>query len=245
MGKVTTLNFFAAIPGRATLDKELTALHFRVLMVIAGRDRMSRNGQYCWESSTKLADRIGCNAKCFSSAVSELESMGYLETQKSENDKRKRGVRVVYDLEEDAVGIGVDLEKCRSRQASHSSRERLPDGNQSRVSRLPDSNHSRVMKQEEDQQYQHDKEIRPKPNILGINQYNTHKCRPGSGKTGPARYRDPDAEIARRFGNNGWEVLQAIDDETLRYLKRQLWKGTLDDKDLRSAVLEVRRVASG
>ncbi|UKK92062.1 helix-turn-helix domain-containing protein [Brucella pseudogrignonensis] len=132
MDKVQPINFFAAIPGRASRDERLTGLHFRVLCTVAGHDRMGRNGQCCWAGRDTLARLVGCNPSRLSSAVSELIDLGYLEEHRHEDDGRRKGYRVVYLIDQDAAGIGSKLKE-----------DRLPDGNVSHSNRLRNGNLNR------------------------------------------------------------------------------------------------------
>ena len=69
MGKVTDLKFFAALPGRVVSIKELTALDFRVLGIIAFHDRMGRNGQGSWVSRSRIAFLAKCDPVSVSTSM--------------------------------------------------------------------------------------------------------------------------------------------------------------------------------
>ena len=113
MSKVQTLHYFAAIPGRALKNDDLTALDFRVMMVIAGHDRMQRNGQGCWIHRDKLAARVGCTPQNFSKSVQKLIAAGLLRMRDIPGDARKKSFMLVYEAGEDARAIGVPDDKIR------------------------------------------------------------------------------------------------------------------------------------
>lgn len=122
MSRVIDPRYFAAVPGRAVRDKDISGLQFRALAAIAGHDRMGRNGQGCWAGRKAMAERIGCTETSFSEAVSWLVKNEYIEVMLSETDGRKRGYRVVYQTAEDAKGIGAKLKADRSADADVSDR---------------------------------------------------------------------------------------------------------------------------
>ena len=123
MSRVIDPRYFAAVPGRAVRDKDISGLQFRALAAIAGHDRMGRNGQGCWAGRKAMAERIGCTETSFSEAVSWLVKNGYVEVMLSETDGRKRGYRVLYETAEDAKGIGAKLKGDRSADADASVRK--------------------------------------------------------------------------------------------------------------------------
>ncbi len=133
-------NYFAAIPGRATGDTRLAAVHFRVLMAIAGFDRMSRNGQGCWAGRDKLAELVKCNPTSLSTAIKNLVDWGYLSIERSEVDRRLKGYRVAYDPAADALGIGGQK---RSPAGSGDAAETLENSNLSEEDTSANSNLSR------------------------------------------------------------------------------------------------------
>jgi hypothetical protein len=227
MGKVTTLNFFAALPGRVTTDDRLTGLHFRILATIAGHDRMGRNGQSCWLGRDKLAIRVGCNPTNLSTAISDLISWGYLEAEQSEQDKRRKGFRVVYVAKDDAAGIGAKLKEYE-----------LPAGNVvSLQNTLPESDVFDERHADKNKQNQMVREFRAEPNIFGRNQDIAQKRGFGMGASSERkRYGAATHEpLARLFGNDGWEVLSTLPEDELKWLQRKYSDGILCADDLMHA----------
>lgn len=258
MGKVTTLNYFGALPGRASHDRRLTALHFRVLLVIAGHDRMGRNGQCCWAGRKKLAARVGCDPSSLSSAISDLVDMEYLQEERHENDGRKKGFRVIYKAEEDAPGIGIEFQKNRFPDENLSDENRLADENLSAGDRFPDRNISRDEDPTNTQQKQCVESYDRKPNILRRNKtyksedstyrsedqkYHPQKHHPEVGKKlyGPNTH----ATIVQALGPDGWGILTSLPPPMLEYLEQRVTDGTLNDEDLMIARREAREAAHG
>jgi len=127
MSKVVNLNYFAALPGRAIVDKELTGLQLRIIAVVAAHDRMGRNGQCCWAGRKAMAARVGCTEGSFSEAMTVLVKRGYIEVEQDTEDARRRGYRVVYQTDEDAAGMGFKPTVNRSADADPSDRDRSAD----------------------------------------------------------------------------------------------------------------------
>ena len=249
MGKVTTLNFFAALPGRAATDDRLTALHFRVLMVIAGYDRMGRNGQCCWAGRKKLASRAGCHPNSLSAAISELVGMGYVAEERHESDGRKKGFRVVYDAEKDARGIGIERQENRS-SPDYLSRKRRSVGDPSRredrsatdypsvEDRSPDDHLSDQLSEEKRNKIQRLIDEAHKPNILRRNvRYKSEDCKVPYG----ARTHETIVQALKPY--NGWGILLSLPQATREYLEQRCTDGLLNEEDLLRARLEAGRVA--
>lgn len=247
MGKVKTLNYFAAIPGRASSDDRLTALHFRVLMVIAGYDRMGRNGQCCWAGAKKLAARAGCHPKRLSTAISDLTSFGYLTVLQGETDKRKRGYRVVYTAKVDAAGIGIQLQDNGLQDGNLKSRK----GTQYDESRLRDSNLSTSEELENTQAYQQVSDGPIETQYIPLKQNNNRRyggeALLGNG-SGRQRYgADTHPELVDRLGDGnaqkGWDILIELNDDTREWLEQRCSDGTLDVADVLAAQSEFRQKA--
>ena len=86
-----------AMPFRCLGDRRLTALHFRVLGVIATHDRLSRvkGGQGCWAGQKRIAGAVGTGKSHVSEAIADLSDWGYLKVEKGKGETRKV-YRVVY-----------------------------------------------------------------------------------------------------------------------------------------------------
>ena len=241
MGEVKVLNFFAAIPGRASMDENLTGLHFRTLMVIAGHDRMGRNGQCCWIGREKLAARVGCHPSSLSTSITDLISLGYLEVVKSESDGRKRGYRVIYDTNADAAGIGASPRKNRLRDGNLSHESRLRDGNLS-LSEKPDKN---VVFQSVTDNFPETQYIQYKQNIETRGRREPSL---GSGTGGEFYGVNTHPELVERLGagntQQGWEHLMNLSDETRKWLEHRCSDGTLDADNILTALSEARRLRS-
>jgi hypothetical protein len=127
-----THDCFAALPERALADARLTAVHFRVLGVIALHDRRSgprQEAEGCWASHQTMASEIRQAASHFSAAAKELAIWGYLTRDRHHSDQRRWVYRVIYkegecyvcpELSRSAYWLG-----CRD-LARHSWDEPLP-----------------------------------------------------------------------------------------------------------------------
>lgn len=166
MGEVATINYFAAIPGRANRDDRLSGLHFRVLGTIAGHDRMGRNGQCCWAGRATLAKLVDCHPSRLSTAISDLIEWGYLDEERHKDDGRKKGYRVIYEAAPDAAGIGSKMKENRLQDGNLSEADRLPKRNPSSRNRLPDRNNSISGNADKAQRFQGVAFELPKLNIL-------------------------------------------------------------------------------
>jgi DNA-binding MarR family transcriptional regulator len=89
--------YFVPLPRRAMTDPRLTALHWRVLAVIAAHDRLSKNGAGCWASQQRLADLAKCSYTRVSDTLTDLRTWGYNVTERHPTDERRRVHRIVYD----------------------------------------------------------------------------------------------------------------------------------------------------
>lgn len=229
MSNVAPLNFFCAVPGRAVLDDTLTALDLRVLMVIASRDRMGRNGQLCWERPEKLAARIKCHPKRFRQSIGKLIEAGYLREGRSEHDGRRKGWAVFYDAEQDAPGIGVDLTKTRERNGSLSRQTREPTRSLSQPNEPASNPHSqRALAHSRDD-----------PNIFSKTGIYIPEGSREAGKSRKLYGPDTHSVLAERFG--GWEPLLALSHDTIVFLERCVSDGTLTDDDVANALREAQQ----
>ncbi len=98
---------FAAIPIRATADTRLGGPDHRLLGTIARYDRFGRNGAGCYVNGRKLAQEAGINYKHLGRQTQRLEAFGYITTEPSQTDKRRKIYSVLYD-EAEIVTCGGD-----------------------------------------------------------------------------------------------------------------------------------------
>ncbi|MGE6739660.1 helix-turn-helix domain-containing protein [Allorhizobium pseudoryzae] len=248
MGEISTINYFAAIPGRANRDDRLSGLHFRVLGTIAGHDRMGRNGQCCWAGRNKLADLVGCHPSRLSTAISDLIEWGYLEEQRHESDGRKKGYRVVYEAAADAAGIGSKPKGDRLQDSNLSEAERLPDRNQSAGNRLRKRDNSDDQNTKNVQVNHGFDDLRPKLNILGRNQDITQKQGFGGGGKGSGSAQHLTNKLVEALGGGsqtvGWELYGGLPEEDRSWLERRLWQGALTAEDVHQARLTARKAVA-
>ncbi|MDQ0318761.1 hypothetical protein QO002_000899 [Pararhizobium capsulatum DSM 1112] len=242
MSKVTTLNFFVALPGRVLSDDDLTALDFRVLGVVAAHDRMGRNGQCCWAGQKKLAAMVKCDPTRLSNSLSKLVNRKYLQELRDENDKRRKGFRVIYVADKDAAAIGSKVRDRLPDGNVNSASDRLPDGNASGPDRLPNSHlngNTEVMKGKINQAL---KSAMPNPNIFCEAEHIPLKGGFGGGK------KPPDRVLADLLGNGdsgaGWNMLTQLPDEVLHHLRERYAAGDLDPGDLLQARDAIRKAAN-
>ena len=87
---------FAAIPIRAMSDTRLGGPDFRLLGTIARYDRFGRNGAGCYVNGRKLAQEAGINYKHLGRQTQRLEAFGYITTEPSQTDKRRKIYSVLY-----------------------------------------------------------------------------------------------------------------------------------------------------
>jgi DNA-binding MarR family transcriptional regulator len=111
MAVIKARNYFAAIPGRAIEDQNLSSLDLRVMAAVAAHDRMGRNGQPCRASLKTLAGKVGARDTSVSIALNRLSVRGYLEPLPVASDARRKAWRVIYDESADAAAMGVLLPK--------------------------------------------------------------------------------------------------------------------------------------
>lgn len=240
MSKVATLNFFVALPGRFLSDDDLTVLDLKVLGVIAAHDRMGRNGQCCWAGQKKLATLVRCDPTRLSTSISKLVKKGYLIELRSEEDKRRKGFRVVYIAEEDAAAIGSKVKENRLPNGNlNSDGNRLPDRNANGADRLPERNpnpHAETRKRQLDQAI---KSSLPNPNIFCEAEHIPLKGGSGTGK------KPPDRVLAELLGSGdsaaGWRMLAELPEDELRRLRDRHADGTIDPGDLMQAREMVRK----
>ena len=96
-------DIYAPIPARAMADEELTAEHFRVLMVVAAHDRFNRNGKGCCASHPRLARLAKCHIKSLSRSLKALAERGYIEGLPSPFNKLQRAYSVIYNDADRAI----------------------------------------------------------------------------------------------------------------------------------------------
>lgn len=245
MGELATINYFAAIPGRANRDDRLSGLHFRVLGTIAGHDRMGRNGQCCWAGRNTLAELVGCHPSRLSTAIGDLIEWGYLEEQRHEQDGRKKGYRVVYEAVPDAAGIGSKVKENRLQDGNLSNRDTLRDGNQTGRDRLQDRNNIEPSTPSNSQRFQGVKPFLPKRNILGRNQDITQKQGFGEGARGQSSGQKLTNRLVELLGSGdavaGWAVYGDLPDEDRKWLERRLYRDELTPDDIGQARLTSRK----
>lgn len=230
MTKIATLNFFVALPGRVLADDDLTALDFRVLGVVAAHDRMGRNGQCCWAGQKKLAGLANCDPTRLSASLSKLVSKGYLEALRDENDKRRKGFRVIYIAADDAPGIGCAAKADALRNGNVSEEDTLPTGNLSSRDSLPKPHLSARAATRKSVINHVVKSSLPNPNIFRETEHITQKRCSGGGA------RPTDRALADLLGAGdsaaGWTLLAALPDKEVRMLRDRWAEGALDAGDL-------------
>jgi DNA-binding MarR family transcriptional regulator len=91
---------FGPVPLRACRDERLGRLHFRILIAIAGHDRIGKNGQGCWLSQNKLAAVVHCSKSHLSNALATLRDLGYISSQVNPDKRWFRIHRIVYTDED-------------------------------------------------------------------------------------------------------------------------------------------------
>lgn len=94
--------YFAPIPIRASRDKRLSGLHFRILAIIAAHCGMEIDGYICWIGRKQISIRVGCDPTSLSRAISELITFGYIDHYRHPDDGRRKGYRVHYIADQDA-----------------------------------------------------------------------------------------------------------------------------------------------
>lgn len=127
---------FAAIPVRALADDRLSALHFRVLGAVAFHDRFGGNGTGCFASQSRLAEYCGCHYTALSHALADLRAYGYVQTERQNENKRKRVHRVLYAQSDQLPPLSADTDTWSAAQQSPDSCSNgqvfsCPDGQQS------------------------------------------------------------------------------------------------------------------
>jgi DNA-binding MarR family transcriptional regulator len=94
---------FSPYPTRAIGDGKLSVIHFRALGAIALHDALSNSrldgklGAGCYAGLDTLAKECGVNYANLSVAIGQLREWGYVEQEQSDDDKRRRVYRVIYD----------------------------------------------------------------------------------------------------------------------------------------------------
>lgn len=223
-------------------------------MVIAGHDRMGRNGQRCWAGAAKLAATIGCHPKSLSAAIGDLVKWGYVGVEVSEDDGRRKGFRIIYDQVADAAGIGVRGQQTRSPSAYQSCGDRSPNDYLSKaVDRSPvdypkGEIGSRSVPDEKPESPANARlsELSSKTNIFSKAGRYSSKERI-DGEAAHARYgAQTHATLAARLGAGaaGWEALMALTDDTRLWLEQSESDGTLSEDDLMTARIEAARAAA-
>lgn len=99
---------FAALPARVFGDDRLKLLHWKIIGAVALHDRLSGargKGRGCTANNPTLAAKIRCNLTNLSTAIGQLVSWGYLESEVDPVKRRNRTLRVVY-TDEDAAFMG-------------------------------------------------------------------------------------------------------------------------------------------
>lgn len=91
---------FSTIPRRAIGDTSLSALELRCIAAIAIHDGMSLwsgKGAGCYAKHATLAAALNTDTTAFSRALSRVVSLGYVQREQHETDKRRFTLRVVPD----------------------------------------------------------------------------------------------------------------------------------------------------
>ncbi|MBY3616133.1 hypothetical protein [Rhizobium bangladeshense] len=101
---------WGAVQLRAARDEELDCLDFRVLIIIAGRDRFSGNGRGCTMSPKQIALEVKAHEKSVSRSIGKLINRAYVQAEKRA-DRRLREYFVKYD--------GVDPQGSVTGQATN------------------------------------------------------------------------------------------------------------------------------
>ena len=102
---------FAPVPISAIADKRLTALDHRVLEAVAYHDRFGRNGIGCSATHKRIAMLVGAHITNVTKSIARLISLGYLVSQKSGRDGRRRIYHVVYNDEDSEAFDGASTNK--------------------------------------------------------------------------------------------------------------------------------------
>ena len=244
-GNVAQLNFFSAVPGRATSDLRLSGLHFRILCAIAGYDRMGRNGRSCFAGSKTLAANVGCAEGSFRNAVSDLIAIGYLRVERSDEDARRVGYAIVYQTAADAAGIGAkskgsvsssdDVKRGRNLSSNHDRSKGKASSIDGRNSRDMSSNDaiSDEIPSIKSKLNQIVRSASSKPNIFceteNINREAHEMLEFGERLLGSGR------------GLEALPVVEQITDKTWAYVVRHMRAGSLTDVQVEVAMEEGRQ----
>lgn len=230
MSNVVHLNYFAAVPGRAVADQDISGLQLRTLAAIAGHDRMGRNGQGCWAGRKAMAARLGCTETSFSEAISWLVKKGYVEVMISETDGRRRGYRVVYDTAEDAKGIGARHKENGSANADVSASDQSANADASARDRSANTDQKAGDERKKAKVEQLVKASIRKPNIFPEGENNIPLKRENTGiqKDEAHKPPNPKMEILRQWyvadeRHEAWELLKLLRPFEWNYLIG-LWK---------------------
>jgi hypothetical protein len=167
----------------------------------------------------------------------DRESMALLgEISRETADNRRKSFGVVYQAVQDGAAMGITYDQKAPSIDGNSDGNRSPDGNQSVDNRSPNPDLSQ--KEMPSKELNNNKEfnLRYKRNILGINPKYSAKAENIAAKQAldkPKRYPDPDVEIARRLGSDGWLILQDVSDDSMSIIRQILWDEMLTDEDLK------------
>lgn len=88
---------FLPAPPLAARDKRLSASDHRVLLTIAGYDRIGVNGRGCFATCKTIAVESGCSLRSVERSISRLQEYGYVRAERSMGDGRRMVLRVVYE----------------------------------------------------------------------------------------------------------------------------------------------------
>ena len=87
---------FIAMPPAVMSDQLLSAADFRILATIANHDRMSGNGRGCFASTSTIAQEACCGLRTAERSIQTLIGLGYLRSERSRSDGRRKILRVNY-----------------------------------------------------------------------------------------------------------------------------------------------------
>ena len=230
------------IPARAILDDGLSPLHFKALAIISHYYRFGKNGQGCWKSREKLAAHLGCTPGRYSMAVSYLmgngegrEGMALVDVlDKPHGDGRRKHYGSVYVLDQDAEV----LRKARQQAPENRSPSTPPISTQNTGNKSPSHYLSVQSEPQKTSTNQQDETIDNQTEYIRRSQTYLDKSNNSAKQATLERKcwgmhewdddpRDPDVKLARLLGNDGWETLGALDEDTLAELRQQLWDGVL------------------
>ncbi|MBO0140212.1 winged helix-turn-helix transcriptional regulator [Agrobacterium sp. Ap1] len=235
MSKVVNLNYFAALPGRAITDKDLTGLQLRIIAVVAAHDRMGRNGQCCWAGRKAMASRVGCTEGSFSEAMTVLVKRGYIEVEQDTEDARRRGYRVMYQAEQDAAGMGFKPSLNRSADTDPSGGDRSADADASSGDRSAKTDQNAYGQRKKAQINQMIRSATRKPNIFHEVEEDISLKENTPPKSRAFEAENPRSQIIRHwFGkdgmHDGFELLKVLSNLKWQELIGLWRKGDLTDQ---------------